>query len=93
MLDRVGKGLRDSPRDAVISLSVPKEELGRSFGYHRAMDTMGAILGPLVAYLFLRAYPLHFNVVFLTAFVIGIIAVFSLLFVSDVATNFAGKAA
>jgi MFS family permease len=91
VLDRVGKGLRDSPRDAMISLSVPKEELGRSFGYHRAMDTMGAIVGPLVAYLLLRAYPLKFNVVFLTAFVIGIIAVFSLLFVSDIATNFAVK--
>lgn len=91
VLDRVGKGLRDSPRDAVISLSVSKEELGKSFGYHRAMDTTGAILGPLVAYLLLRAYPLKFNVVFLTAFVVGIIAVLSLLFVSDVATNFAAK--
>ena len=67
--------MRDSPRDAVISLSVPKEELGKSFGYHRAMDTTGAILGPLVAYLILRAYPLHFNAVFVTSFVVGIIAV------------------
>ena len=88
VLDRVGKGLRDPPRDAVISLSVPKEELGKSFGYHRAMDTTGAILGPLVAYLLLRAYPLKFNTVFLTAFVVGIIAVISLLFIADVATNF-----
>jgi len=70
VLDRVGKGLRDAPRDAIISLSTPKEELGRSFGYHRAMDTLGSILGPLVAYLILRFYPLHFNAVFLTAFVV-----------------------
>src|SRR3989344_7381741 len=42
-LDRVGKGMRDAPRDAIITLSTPKEELGRSFGYHRAMDTTGAI--------------------------------------------------
>ena len=89
VLDRVGKGLRDSPRDAVISLSVPKEELGRSFGYHRAMDTTGAILGPLAAYLILRAYPLKFNTVFLAAFVIGVFAVLTLFFISDVATNFA----
>jgi MFS family permease len=91
VLDRVGKGFRDPPRDAVISLSVPKEELGKSFGYHRAMDTTGAILGPLVAYLMLRAYPLHFNAVFLTSFLIGIIAVITLFFVTDVATNFAEK--
>ena len=90
VLDRAGKGLRDSPRDAVISLSVPKEELGMSFGYHRAMDTTGAILGPLVAYLLLRAFPGRFNIVFLTAFAIGVVAVLSLLFVSDIATNFTG---
>jgi MFS family permease len=90
VLDRVGKGLRDSPRDAVISLSVPTEELGKSFGYHRAVDTTGAILGPLVAYLLLRAFPGQFNTVFVTAFAIGIIAVLTLFFVTDIATNFTG---
>jgi MFS family permease len=84
VLDRIGKGLRDAPRDAIISLSTPKEELGRSFGYHRAMDTLGSILGPLVAYLILRSYPLHFNAVFLTAFLVGIITVLTLFFISDV---------
>jgi MFS family permease len=91
VLDRVGKGLRDSPRDALISLSVSKNELGKAFGYHRAMDTTGAILGPLAAYLLLRAYPLRFNTVFLTAFAIGMIAVLTLFFISDVATNLASK--
>ena len=85
VLDRVGKGLRDAPRDAIISLSTAKEELGRSFGYHRAMDTLGSILGPLVAYLILRAFPLHFNAVFLMAFVVGLITVLTLFFISDVA--------
>ena len=61
VLDRVGKGLRDSPRDAIISLSTPREELGRSFGYHRAMDTAGAIIGPLAAYLLLRPLPAAFR--------------------------------
>ena len=84
VLDRVGKGLRDSPRDAIISFSSPKEELGRSFGYHRAMDTIGSIFGPLVAYLILRSYPLHFNAVFLTSFVVGLITILTLFYISDV---------
>jgi MFS family permease len=82
-LDRVGKGLRDSPRDAIISLSADRAALGMSFGYHRAMDTTGAILGPLAAYLLLRFFPLRFNLVFGTAFVIGILAIFTLYFISD----------
>ncbi len=83
-LDRVGKGFRDSPRDAIISLSTPRSELGRSFGYHRAMDTTGAILGPAVAYLLLRYLPLRFNVIFLTAFAAGIFSLLTLIFISDV---------
>jgi MFS family permease len=84
VVDRIGKGLRDSPRDALISLSTPEEEVGRSFGYHRAMDTMGAITGPLVAFLILRAYPGGFNSIFVTAFVIGLVAIASLSLVKDV---------
>jgi len=82
--DRVGKGLREAPRDAIISLSTSKEEMGRAFGYHRMLDTLGGILGPLVAYLILRAYPEGFNIVFIVAFVIGLLAVLSLIFVKDV---------
>lgn len=48
--DRTGKGLRTAPRDALISLSCPPEEQGRAFGVHRAMDTAGALLGPLAAF-------------------------------------------
>ncbi|MFB6478422.1 MFS transporter [Streptomyces virginiae] len=48
--DRTGKGLRTAPRDALISLSVPPGEQGRAFGVHRAMDTAGALLGPLAAF-------------------------------------------
>ncbi|MEC4019936.1 MFS transporter [Streptomyces sp. H27-D2] len=48
--DRAGKGLRTPPRDALISLSSPPEEQGRAFGVHRAMDTAGALLGPLAAF-------------------------------------------
>ncbi len=48
--DRVGKALRNPPRDALIADSTPKHQLGRSFGLHRAMDTFGAALGPLVTW-------------------------------------------
>jgi MFS family permease len=82
--DRVGKGLRDSPLDAVLSLSTPREELGRAFGFHRALDTLGAIVGPLVAYLILRAYPTGFHIVFLTAFFAGIVAVLTVLFIKEI---------
>jgi MFS family permease len=84
IVDRIGKGLRDSPRDALISLSSPKEEVGRSFGYHRAMDTVGAVTGPFVAYLILSRYPQGFGTVFLTAFVIGLVAIASLALVKDI---------
>lgn len=47
--DRIGKGLRTSPRDALIHDSVPKEDLGKAFGFHRAGDNLGAVIGPLLA--------------------------------------------
>ena len=53
IIDRLGKGLRTAPRDALISLSVPKEKLGTAFGVHRAMDAMGAMLGPILAFVIL----------------------------------------
>lgn len=84
VIDRVGKGFRDSPRDALISLSVDQKEVGWSFGYHRAMDTMGGVAGPLIAFLILSAYPDAFSAVFMTSFVIGLLAIASLMWVKDV---------
>jgi len=55
-LDRVGKGVRTAPRDALIAESVPKEELGFAFGVHRGMDTFGAVIGPIFAVLLLQHY-------------------------------------
>ncbi|MEN9578416.1 MAG: hypothetical protein RJA70_1425 [Pseudomonadota bacterium] len=49
LTDRVGKGLRSAPRDVLIAASVSKEESGRAFGFHRAMDHAGAVVGPLIA--------------------------------------------
>lgn len=54
-LDRVGKGLRTAPRDAMIAAAVPAAVLGRAFGFHRAMDHAGAVLGPLAAFALLRS--------------------------------------
>ncbi|MEV0188012.1 MFS transporter [Kitasatospora purpeofusca] len=63
-VDRVGKGLRTAPRDAMISLSTTPERRGRAFGVHRAMDTVGALTGPLFAFLVLRAAPGGYHAVF-----------------------------
>ena len=49
VVDRLGKGVRAAPRDALIAASVPREDYGRAFGFHRAGDTLGAVIGPLIA--------------------------------------------
>lgn len=54
-LDRVGKGLRTSPRDALVASAVDEQIRGRAFGFHRAMDHGGAMLGPLLAFMLLQA--------------------------------------
>lgn len=74
-VDRTGKGLRTAPRDALISAAVPPEELGRSFGVHRAMDTAGAMAGPLLAFALLLALPGDYHSIFLTSFVFAVLGV------------------
>ncbi|HKN54702.1 MAG TPA: MFS transporter [Amycolatopsis sp.] len=82
--DRTGKGLRTAPRDALISLSSEPSMLGRSFGVHRALDTVGAFLGPLVAMAVLAFSLGSYTSVFFTSFCIATIAVLLLtLFVRD----------
>jgi MFS family permease len=49
VVDRLGKGVRAAPRDALIAASVPREDYGRAFGFHRTGDTLGAVIGPLIA--------------------------------------------
>lgn len=65
--DRVGKGIRTSPRDALIAQSVPREHLGLAFGVHRKLDAAGALVGPLLAAGLLWWLPMRFEVVFLAA--------------------------
>jgi MFS family permease len=72
MVDRIGKGIRTAPRDAMISLSASPKTLGMAFGVHRAMDTTGAMLGPLLAFGILALAPLAFTSVFLVSFCVAI---------------------
>ncbi|MFI9201428.1 MFS transporter [Streptomyces sp. NPDC053048] len=65
--DRTGKGLRTAPRDAMISLACEPAGRGRAFGVHRAMDTAGALLGPLLAFLVLRAAAEGYDAVFVVS--------------------------
>ncbi len=74
-LDRVGKGLRTAPRDALITESSPPAQRGRAFGFHRSMDTLGAVLGPLLGYIFLLRYPDQIRKLYLFAFIPGLLGV------------------
>ncbi|WP_030758984.1 MFS transporter [Streptomyces griseus] len=73
--DRLGKGIRTAPRDALITLHSPPEDLGRAFGTHRAMDTTGALLGPLAAFALLWATADAYDAVFAVSFCVGTLGV------------------
>lgn len=79
-LDRLGKGLRTTPRDALIAETTPKELRGRAFGLHRTMDTTGAVLGPLLGVWFVSHISPNPRHLFLFAGLPGLIAVLTLLF-------------
>ena len=82
-VDRVGKGIRGAPRDALIAEWSPPSERGRAFGFHRMMDTIGAIGGPLIALAGLALLENNLRLLFLIAFVPGIAAVMFALPVRD----------
>ncbi|MFD9907308.1 MFS transporter [Streptomyces sp. NPDC059063] len=73
--DRLGKGVRTAPRDALISLNSPPDALGRAFGVHRAMDTTGALLGPLAAFALLWVTADAYDAVFVVSFCFGLFGV------------------
>jgi MFS family permease len=77
--DRLGKGIRTSPRDALISLATPREHLAAAFGVHRAMDAAGAMIGPLLAFLLLAFLPGSFELVWFVSFVFGALGVAAIL--------------
>lgn len=83
LLDRTGKGLRSAPRDALIADSIDENQRGRAFGWHRAMDTAGAILGPLMALFYLEKNPEDLRPLYTWSLLPGLISVAVLFFVSE----------
>lgn len=74
-MDRLGKGIRTGARDALLSAAASVENRASAFGFHRAMDTLGAALGPAIALLFLWQYPGSYRALFLLTFFPGLLAV------------------
>lgn len=72
-LDRVGKGIRTAPRDALISRSSRVSELSTAFSVHRALDATGAMFGPIVAFALLALMPAKFDVLFVASFGIAVV--------------------
>jgi MFS family permease len=78
--DRVGKGIRTAPRDALIGDCAPAQRRGFAFGFHRSMDHLGAVAGSLVASLILYVFLLDIRKVFLLSIIPGIIAILIIIF-------------
>ena len=74
IFDRLGKGIRTAPRDALLALESAPEMRGRVFGFHRSMDTLGATLGPLVAICVLYFFPQNYRLIFLLTLIPGALA-------------------
>jgi MFS family permease len=82
-LERIGKGLRTAPRDAIISFSMPKEK-GKGFGIHRTLDTLGAIFGSIVVLLLFWFLNLGFNRIILISAIIAFFSLIPLCFVKEI---------
>jgi MFS family permease len=80
ILDRIGKGVRSSPRDALIADATHRSIRGRAFGFQRALDNLGAAIGPLLAAGFLWLWPDNFRTLFLVTLVPGLLVVILLVF-------------
>lgn len=81
--DRLGKGIRTGARDAYLSdLTIP-ENKGKVFGFHRALDTVGAFLGPIVALILLHFYPQQYRLLFILAILPGIISILLTFLIKD----------
>ena len=79
-IDRFGKGVRTAPRDAIIAESSERTHLGRAFGFHRSMDTMGAVVGPALAFFMLGLFSNNYRWVFWLSMIPGAIAVLLTIF-------------
>lgn len=74
-IDRLGKGIRTGARDAILSGESTPANKGRVFGFHRSMDTLGAVVGPALALVFLYFYPGQYKLLFFIAFAPGLLAI------------------
>lgn len=81
-LERIGKGIRTAPRDAMISESIPKEK-GRGFGIHRAMDTSGALLGAILAFLLIYEFGLSIRDILLLAALISFLSLIPFIWIKE----------
>jgi MFS family permease len=79
-MDRFGKGVRTAPRDAIIAESSESAFLGRAFSFHRSLDTMGAVVGPALAFLFLGIFSNNYRTVFWLSMIPGVFAVLLIIF-------------
>jgi MFS family permease len=82
-VDRTGKGIRTAPRDALIAMSSAPAALATAFGVHRAMDTAGAMLGPLVAFGLLLIAPARFDAIFVVSLCFAVLGLAVLLLCAD----------
>ncbi len=82
-IDRIGKGIRTGARDALLSDEATPATKGKVFGFHRSMDTFGAVLGPLFALGYLYFYPENYKTLFFIAFVPGLLAVLASSFLKE----------
>jgi MFS family permease len=82
-LDRLGKGMRVAPKDALLSEEATKETKARVFGFNRSLDTAGATIGPVVALIFLLLYPGQYSTLFYLAFIPGLISVLLIFFLKE----------
>jgi MFS family permease len=78
--DRIGKGIRTSPRDALLADTTSKEERGKAFGFRRGMDALGAAIGPLAAFGTLAVYKNDYRLVFWLSVIPGVIAILLIVF-------------
>ena len=81
VVERIGKGLRTAPRDAIVAESVGEDVRGKAYGFQRAMDGVGSVLGAILAFLLLPV--LGYQRIFLFAFIPAVIAVFIILFIRE----------
>jgi MFS family permease len=82
-IDRIGKGVRTGARDAILSDEATLKTKGKIFGFHRSMDSLGAVLGPSLALIYLYYNPTDYKTLFLIAFIPGVLSVIASLIIKE----------